>query len=488
MAGAGHPDYESARTLTYEDLERKPDEELLYSYTVIRCNFTFPSEVKYPSIPCYVDETTTVYPLQGTAILTGAEYILARNQGCRFTVHESFYIPFKQRLSVKNGERLITYLDLPFRSVIQELQSKRRMFEKGTIGNATFKELSNSIYGSVVRGMSDKRKFDIKSGTMKRMSATDLTNPIIASWTTGFVRSVIGESLDKIHKLNGKVVSVTTDGFITDIKDFESNLKVSFMFNKFCELRDILSGDDTGYEVKTSGYGVISWSTRGQLGIGSNIKALTGFQMKKYTRQELIDLFTLKMSSSDKAIEYVQTSLRSAKDIYKHGGHVTMMQRDQIFRLNHDNRRIIINEVGDSVDFSGTLLDSKPVKNVGESENLRYLMRLSRNSLYNKGTSGQSRNKYKSGKELIVRSFLKALLHEPPKYNLYNDFKTYSEIITYLQEYDESIKLTKQGLSHLKNRKMIFRVVPRTDESVRFTEFIKHKYPDFDVDAFLNYT
>jgi hypothetical protein len=134
---------------------------------------------------------------------------------------------------------------------------------------------------------------------------------------------------------------------------------------------------------------------------------------------------------------------------------------------------------------SHVLLDSKPVKDVTESRKFRYLMRLSRNASYNKETSGSSGNAYKGTKDKFVRSFLKGLLHTPPRFNLINDFSGYAEIISYLKEFDPTIKLTKSGISHLKNRKMIFRSVPRNAESLKFVDFIKLKYPEFDVDSFL---
>jgi DNA polymerase elongation subunit (family B) len=122
--------------------------------------------------------------------------------------------------------------------------------------------MGNSIYGSVVRGMSDKRKYDIKSGRTIRMEAGELSNPILASWTTAFVRSIIGECLHEISKMNGKVVSVTTDGFITDIKDLEGKLEERMdkesLLREFKESRRMLSRDDTGLEIKHEGVGIIS--------------------------------------------------------------------------------------------------------------------------------------------------------------------------------------------------------------------------------------
>lgn len=242
--------------MSVSDLESLSDEDIINSYLVINCTFKFPDTVKYPSIPCYVDETTTVYPLNGEAVLTGPEYILARNQSCVINITEIYRVPFKQRFDKETNAK--SYIDLPFRGVIEELQAKRRESPKGTIGNAMYKDMANSIYGAVVRGMSDKRKFDIKTGGMVRMNATELSNPIIASWITGYVRSIIGETLHTIQILKGRVISVTTDGFITDIPDLESKLMGGFFINQFCILRDILSGDSTAYEIKSFGSGILS--------------------------------------------------------------------------------------------------------------------------------------------------------------------------------------------------------------------------------------
>lgn len=84
-----------------------------------------------------------------------------------------------------------------------------------------YKEIGNSIYGSLVRGINDKRKYDNKTGMMIRIPASPLSNPILASWVTAYIRSIIGECLHSIHKNQGIVVSVTTDGFITDLEDIE---------------------------------------------------------------------------------------------------------------------------------------------------------------------------------------------------------------------------------------------------------------------------
>ncbi len=290
-----------------------------------------------------MDETTTVYPQSGKGVvLTGAEYILAESQNCEIIIEEVYSIPFS-----KSSE------DSPFKDIIHEIQSKRREHPKGSIANLMYKEIGNSIYGSIVRGMSNKRKYDNKIKQTTRMKAHYLTNPVIASWTTAYIRSVIGECLNNVQKLGGLVVSVTTDGFITNLENLEdsiiSNIKCqnsNYLLTEFRALRADLSNNETSLELKNISSGIISWSTRGQVGIGSELRATTGFQNKFYNQSELIEMFTnqIEFGNDLRQIEYLQMSLRTAIDIMKHGGHVTRKYKDQRFSLVYDNRREILDQ------------------------------------------------------------------------------------------------------------------------------------------------
>jgi hypothetical protein len=156
----GQPDYEKGRRLTPEELGQLSNEDILYSYLVIQADFIFPEGTKYPSIPCYVDENCTVYPLRGSCVLTGSEYLLAKSQKCKFHLHDIIYTPFK-RLEDSTEIK-------PFRQILQQVQEQRREYPKGSISNLMYKEIGTSIYGSVVRGRSNKRKFDIKTKAYKR--------------------------------------------------------------------------------------------------------------------------------------------------------------------------------------------------------------------------------------------------------------------------------------------------------------------------------
>jgi hypothetical protein len=79
------------------------------------------------------------------------------------------------------------------------------------------------------------------------------------------------------------------------------------------------------------------------MGIESKILASTGFQHRVYkSREELLNGLLNTIKTENKTLEFVQSSLRSASDVYKKGGHVTMKYRDQIFRMHYDNRRQLL--------------------------------------------------------------------------------------------------------------------------------------------------
>jgi hypothetical protein len=148
-------------------------------YLIVNCDFEFPSHTKYPSIPCYVDKTTTVYPLKGfSAFLTGPELLLAKKQDCTFNIKSAFYIPPKERLNpIKNEMDVLK----PFFKILKDIQGFRRTYPKGTINNMLYKEIGNGIYGNVCRGMSNKKTFDPITKKSFRVTATNLTNPILGS-------------------------------------------------------------------------------------------------------------------------------------------------------------------------------------------------------------------------------------------------------------------------------------------------------------------
>lgn len=257
MCLLGDPVYERVETLSRTRLKSVKDEDLLKSYYFISGTFKFDNNVMYPSIPTDLPGTgpgplISIYPLSGSCTLTGHEYLLAvRKQKCEFNVSRVFRIP-------ASGYK-------PFRKIMLTLQRERRKHPKGSLLNVLYKLLGNGGYGILCRGFSDKKSYDIETGGTKRMPGNDISNIVLGAATTSFARCVIGELLHNINVLGGKIVSVTTDGFITDIKDLEDvllnskNKNVSKTFlNLYRETREFLCGDPQALELKNSVKGLLS--------------------------------------------------------------------------------------------------------------------------------------------------------------------------------------------------------------------------------------
>jgi hypothetical protein len=179
MADIDLPDYHNYSFVKKEDLLQCNTKQILSGFLIVNVDFVFPDNVKYPSIPCYIDKTTTVYPVRGSAFLTGAEYLLAIRQGCKITIKTAFKI--ESKLVKNNNESDNDKTIKPFHGIIKDIQDKRIIYPKGHINNLLYKEMGNGIYGNVVRGMSDKKSYDSLTGKSHRVTGTSLSNPILAS-------------------------------------------------------------------------------------------------------------------------------------------------------------------------------------------------------------------------------------------------------------------------------------------------------------------
>jgi hypothetical protein len=272
MTFLGHPDYNNLIRLAPGMEKLLTIEDLISDYIVMEVKFTFPDNIKYPSIACNVDQDVSAYTLQGHSVITGIEYFLAKQQGCDITLLNGCRIPSQK---VTNQEKKevkgeFDFLDLmtktPFKEVIKILQSLRREHPKGTIMNYLYKEIGNSIYGLTAMGLSGKSSFDIKTQQPVRIYGGAYTNPLIASYTTAFVRSVISECLNNLELLGGHVISVTTDGFITNIANLEEKLLClepdkTVLFRMYKYLRSRLTNQlsDEALELKqTDTEGILS--------------------------------------------------------------------------------------------------------------------------------------------------------------------------------------------------------------------------------------
>jgi len=177
LSQCGAPDYSKTAFL--------PDKKvnLKLGYSAVRVQFNLPASIAYPPIPVTVENKLNIYPLQGESLITGLEYLSAVN----ILNHAIKTLPGIQRkkyfIKIISGTFIPFNMKAksPFYPVIDELQANRRKHPKKSAMERIYKDLGNMLYGKVVCGISNKRKYDSRLLQMKAMTGNYLSNPIIGT-------------------------------------------------------------------------------------------------------------------------------------------------------------------------------------------------------------------------------------------------------------------------------------------------------------------
>jgi len=137
---------------------------------------------------------------------------------------------------------------------------------KNSVGNRTWKEIGNSVYGKLAQGLRKKRVYDSRLDTSAILPRSAITQAYLAAYTTSFIRAVLGDLLNRIPN-DREVLSVTTDGFITNAP--KEALDVSGpLARMFAELTYLMAETEDFLETKHIVPSVLCFKTRGQLTVG----------------------------------------------------------------------------------------------------------------------------------------------------------------------------------------------------------------------------
>ncbi len=188
-------------------------------------NFKFPAATRFPCLPVRHQRYGLIFPISGTSYCTAPEIEVALNLGCEIEIVQGVIIPW-----VSNSKPV-------FEPFVRLVRQKRNSYPKKSFEELLWKEIGNSLYGKTGQGLKERTAFDTTSGLSKKIPPSAITNPYMASHTTGFIRAVVSEILASVPS-NRSVISVTTDGFLTDATEAELDLTgpVCSRFNKLCQL------------------------------------------------------------------------------------------------------------------------------------------------------------------------------------------------------------------------------------------------------------
>ncbi|HDC4463678.1 TPA: hypothetical protein O8T84_001858 [Enterobacter kobei] len=246
------PDYGNIR------LSKNPDDYCGHVMGFALVTFRFPESVPYPSLPVRTDQYGLFFPLSGESWATAPEIELALSLGADMTIHNGIIVPWICATSAHNSKS--TSVFLPF---VQQVRENRNRHIKGSLEEKFWKEIGNSLYGKLAQGLRAKTAFDTARGLNRSLPPSSVTQPFFAAHVTGFIRAVVGELMNALPS-DSSVVSVTTDGFLTNCPLNKINMSgpLSSRFQLLCDIVDPGSSMLTcKHEVSQ----LIAMKTRGQL-------------------------------------------------------------------------------------------------------------------------------------------------------------------------------------------------------------------------------
>jgi hypothetical protein len=187
--------------------------------------------------------------------------------------------------------------------------------------------------------------------------------------------------------------------------------------------------------------GLAAWNVRCQVSSEMGLKAMTGLRTSDMTIAEAQALVTEAGGKYEgKTIDYITSSLRSAKALVKSGGHVTMEYSDQDFRVAANNTRCMDNYITDPwldplTGQQRGMRWSRAWNTVEEMLTARAISLSARGvGIYQRNTSKPGLKKYKSYAEIGVRSFIKDVLNDRNGVSM-KKFGSYNRLIDFCNKY-----------------------------------------------------
>ena len=246
------PDYGNIR------LSKNPDDYCGHVMGFALVTFRFPESVPYPSLPVRTDQYGLFFSLSGESWATAPEIELALSLGAEMTIHNGIIVPWICDTSPHNSES--TSVFLPF---VQQVRENRNRHIKGSLEEKFWKEIGNSLYGKLAQGLRAKTAFDTARGLNRSLPPSSVTQPFFAAHVTGFIRAVVGELMNALPS-DSSVVSVTTDGFLTNCPLDKINMSGP-LSSRFQSLCDIVDPGSSMLTCKHEVSQLIAMKTRGQL-------------------------------------------------------------------------------------------------------------------------------------------------------------------------------------------------------------------------------
>ncbi len=475
------------RPLNYDAMRMVTEPELFTGDVcgLARVKFKFSEDTRFPCLPVKTEKYGLYYPLEGESYCTAPEIRVALDMGCEIDILQGFIIPWIEK------EKDI------FSNFMELVRKKRNFHSKGGFEEKLWKQLSNSLYGKLAQGLSGKTAFDVAKGISSPVQPSKITNPYFAAHVTGLARALMSEMLNGVP-VNREVVSVTTDGFLTNAELSEIELNGPIC-NKFRQLYHAIDPDGGEIlELKHRVKQLIAMKTRGQLTAIEEydfepVIAKAGVQVPRDEEDQhkfMLDLYLNRYP--DQKVPY--TSLTSSRQQFLFNRDIVNETKEVRLNLEPDFKRELVNPRMVKVDkVEHIAFDSVPHRNreAGEFRRARLDHWRKENCLKTMGdwndldefiklsmlTQGSAVRPGKNEKadEFFRRLFLRVYAQE--QLNITRKF-TNRKLAAVLSLRGYPTKPSQLG--YAKNAVVALGIVPVTARTIRLLRVLLDEFPEFD--------
>jgi hypothetical protein len=232
---------------------------------VAHVKFKFPSGTRFPCLPVRTDFGLN-FPLEGVTYAGWPEILLAQQEGAEIHILSGFVVP--QDFSVRpfaEFSRKVQRLRDKYKKVMRLHENDKEKKERAYLWEQFWKELGDSLYGKICQGLRERTVFSTRGKEYVRLPNSRITNPILASYITSFIRACLGEALCAIPD-DVIVSNATTDGILSDLPESEiENIVCGPCCQIFADARELLGEGRQVLVIKRRSKQIVGWRVRGQL-------------------------------------------------------------------------------------------------------------------------------------------------------------------------------------------------------------------------------
>lgn len=247
-----------------------------------RVEFEFPEDVRFPCIPCLIDDVPFFPQSDGIGdgvYAAGPEIYLALQLGAYVFCHEGIILKARRCYDGTNSQSL----RYAVKQLVTDRNKAKVQYGKGSLQELILKLMVNAGYGKIAQNVIPKMKWDSYRGTMTEMGPSQITNPVAACMITSIVRALLLAVQNQIAGIGGNTYSVTTDGFIGDCSHEQLKSLDLYGMRPFVEEARLFLTDGCDaelWETKHMQDDLLNFTTRGNVSLNTG-KAPTNASEKE---------------------------------------------------------------------------------------------------------------------------------------------------------------------------------------------------------------